>query len=99
MSGATKSTRGSWRSKLSTYFEAHGRFCATHPWEVIVTTVTLTVSALSMSVLNGGKVGTVCGISKPCVESPEVKTCSLCINKHVQCKQSCTAFLYKFMVV
>ncbi len=66
-----KTTKSSWRSRLSTYFEAHGRFCASHPWEVIVTTVTLTVSALSMSVLNGGKVGTVCGISKPCVERPE----------------------------
>ncbi len=101
MSGVTKSTRGSWRSKLSTYFEAHGRFCASHPWEVIVTTVTLTVSALSMSVLNGGKVGTVCGISKPCVESPEVINMlslyylKLTIILSYLCKQlSCSAFLY-----
>ncbi len=54
------------RSKLSYYFGAHGRFCASHPWEVIVTIVTLTVCALSMSVLRGGGVGTVCGFSKPC---------------------------------
>lgn len=63
-------SRSSWRSKLSTYFEAHGRFCASHPWEVIVTTVTLTVSALSMSVLSGGKIGTICGVSKPCEQRP-----------------------------
>ena len=70
MATATNFPKSSWRSKLSTYFEAHGRFCASHPWEVIVTTVTLTVSALSMSVLSGGKVGTICGISKPCIERP-----------------------------
>ena len=55
---------------MTKYFGAHGRFCASHPWEVIVTIVTLTVCALSMSVLSGGKVGTVCGIQKPCQPKP-----------------------------
>ena len=60
----------SFKSKLSKYFWAHGRFCASHPWEVIVSIVTLTVCALSMSVLSGGKVSTVCGFEKPCVPKP-----------------------------
>lgn len=51
---------------MARFFRAHGRFCASHPWEVIVTTVTLTVCVLSMSVLSEGKVGYVCGINKPC---------------------------------
>lgn len=64
------SQASSLKSKVSSYFGAHGRFCASHPWEVIVSIVTLTVCALSMSVLSGGKVGTVCGFSKPCEPKP-----------------------------
>lgn len=55
---------------MGVYFGMHGRFCASHPWEVIVTIVTLTVSVLSMSVISGGKVGTVCGFSKSCQPKP-----------------------------
>ena len=91
MSTVTNGPRSSWRSKLSTYFEAHGRFCASHPWEVIVTTVTLTVSALSMSVLSGGKVGTVCGISKPCVDRPG--------DVEVKERTSISHSLYKCMIL
>lgn len=65
------------RSKLSKYFGAHGRFCASHPWEVIVSIVTLTVCALSMSVLSGGKVSTVCGFAKPCQPKPADEEVSL----------------------
>ena len=66
------STKNSMKAELSRYFGIHGRFCASHPWEVIVTTVTLTVCVLSMSVLSGGNVGKVCGINKPCQKkSPE----------------------------
>ena len=73
MSSTTTASREHLRARLSKYFGVHGRFCASHPWEVIVTTVTLTVCALSMSVLSGGKVG-VCGISKPCEAKPATKT-------------------------
>lgn len=60
------------KAKSGRYFGSHGRFCASHPWEVIVTTVTLTVCVLSMSVLNGEKLGAVCGIKRPCQKkSPE----------------------------
>lgn len=60
------------KERLARYFRAHGHFCAGHPWEVIVTVVTLTVCVLSIGVLSGGKVGTICGINKPCVEEEEV---------------------------
>eukprot|EP00731_Ephydatia_muelleri_P016596 Em0009g1020a len=63
---ATAVHSSSWRDNMARFFRAHGRFCASHPWEVIVTTVTLTVCVLSMSVLSEGKVGYVCGINKPC---------------------------------
>ena len=60
------------KARLGLYFGAHGRFCARHPWEVIVSVVTLTVSCLSIGVLSGGRVGTICGINKPCHEKGEV---------------------------
>ena len=73
-------SRESLRARSQRFFGSHGRFCASHPWEVIVTIVTLTVCALSMSVLSGGKVGTFCGPSKPCQAKPkaeEVRTLKL----------------------
>lgn len=33
---------------VSRYFRAHGQFCASHPWEVIVATLTLTVCMLTV---------------------------------------------------
>ena len=62
------------KARLSRYFRGHGEFCARHPWEVIVTAVTLTVSVLSIGVLSGGKVGTVCGLNKLCEEEEEVRS-------------------------
>ncbi|XP_066583727.1 3-hydroxy-3-methylglutaryl-coenzyme A reductase [Prorops nasuta] len=38
---------------LARLFEAHGRFCASHPLEVIVTTFTLTACMLNMETGNG----------------------------------------------
>jgi len=75
------------RSKLSYYFGAHGRFCASHPWEVIVSIVTLTVCALSMSVLRGGGVETVCGFTKPCQPKPtdeEVNNRLVFVMTHIE---------------
>lgn len=60
------------KARLARYFRAHGQFCARHPWEVIVSVVTLTVCVLSIGVLSGGKVGTVCGFNKPCEDKEEV---------------------------
>lgn len=67
---ATAASREMLRAKMTPFFHSHGRFCASHPWEVIVTIVTLTVCVLSMSVISGGKVGTICGISRPCEAKP-----------------------------
>ena len=61
------------KARLGRFFGAHGQFCASHPWEVIVSVVTLTVCFLSIGVLRGGKVGTLCGINKPCEEKGEVR--------------------------
>jgi hypothetical protein len=33
---------------VSRVFKVHGSFCASHPWEVIVATLTLTVCVLSV---------------------------------------------------
>lgn len=38
---------------LTRLFEIHGRFCAGHPLEVIVTTFTLTACILNMETGNG----------------------------------------------
>ena len=67
---ATTAPRDTMKARTLRLFAAHGRFCAAHPWEMIVTTVTLTVCILSMSVLSEGKVATVCGINKPCEAKP-----------------------------
>jgi hypothetical protein len=37
-----------WCSMMSRVFRAHGSFCASHPWEVIVATLTLTACMLSV---------------------------------------------------
>jgi hypothetical protein len=37
-----------WCSMVSRVFKVHGSFCASHPWEVIVATLTLTVCVLSL---------------------------------------------------
>ena len=71
--GPTKTTTNPLKARLARYFRAHGQFCARHPWEVIVSVVTLTVCVLSIGVLSGGKVGTLCGIKKPCEEEEEVR--------------------------
>ena len=64
----TSSPTNSVKARLGRCFRAHGQFCARHPWEVIVSVVTLTVSVLSIGILSGGKVGTLCGINAPCEE-------------------------------
>ena len=71
---ATTYTTNPLKARLGRYFRAHGQFCARHPWEVIVSVVTLTVSVLSIGVLSGGKVGTLCGLNKLCEEEEEVNT-------------------------
>ena len=69
---AAAATREALKARMGAFFGAHGRFCASHPWEVIVSTVTLTICVLSMSILSGGKVG-VCGINRPCESEADGK--------------------------
>ena len=60
------------KAQLSRYFGTFGRFCASHPWEVIVLTVVATICVLSMSLLSGGKVRILCGLNMACQEkTPE----------------------------
>lgn len=58
------------RSKLGVYYARYGRFCACHPWEIIVSFVTLTVCILSMSIISGGKVAIPCRGSDSCKDVP-----------------------------
>ena len=51
------------RTMLSRLFRKHGSLCAERPWEVIIGTVTLTVSILSMSLFATDKV---CGWNYIC---------------------------------
>jgi len=47
--GGTSSLLSSgWCGMVSRVFKVHGSFCASHPWEVIVATLTLTVCVLSV---------------------------------------------------
>lgn len=54
---------------LTDIFKAHGQFCATHPWEVIVGTVTLTICMMSVSMFTGDP--RICGWNYKC-EAVEV---------------------------
>ncbi|XP_061427042.1 LOW QUALITY PROTEIN: 3-hydroxy-3-methylglutaryl-Coenzyme A reductase [Lethenteron reissneri] len=54
---------------LSRLFRAHGRFVATHPWEVIVGTITITLCMTSMNMFIGNDV--VCGWNYQCPKTDE----------------------------
>lgn len=65
----------SFKAKTGKYFGTNGRYCASHPWEVIVTTVTLTVCILSMTVLNTASSGA--AIKRTYArKSPEEQVCT-----------------------
>ena len=55
-------------------FRAHGKFCATHPWEVIVATITVTMCMMSVSMFTGDP--RICGWNYKC-ENVEVSTTGL----------------------
>lgn len=50
----------------------HGLFVASHPWEVIVGTVTLTICMMSMKMFTGND--KICGWNYECPKFEEVKT-------------------------
>ncbi|KAL3866136.1 hypothetical protein ACJMK2_043465 [Sinanodonta woodiana] len=68
---------------LSQLFKVHGHFCASHPWEVIVSTVTLTVSVMSMSLLKGAN--QICGWNYVCSEEENIKRSDVIIMSVTRC--------------
>ena len=50
--------------KFTNIFRAHGQFCASHPWEVIVGTVTATICMMSVGMFTGNP--SVCGWNYKC---------------------------------
>ncbi|XP_041465666.1 3-hydroxy-3-methylglutaryl-coenzyme A reductase [Lytechinus variegatus] len=86
--------RSSVRSNmLSRLFLAQGRFCSSHPWEVIVCTLTLTICMLSMNYFTG--LPRICGWNYEC--SPEVKESSLSSDVIVMCIMRTLAVAYLYL--
>ncbi|MEQ2238763.1 hypothetical protein ILYODFUR_036609 [Ilyodon furcidens] len=56
---------------LSPLFRAHGLLVASHPWEVIVGTITLTICMLSMNMFTGND--QICGWNLDCPKTEEVR--------------------------
>lgn len=56
---------------LSRLFRLHGLFVASHPWEVIVATVTLTICMMSMNMFTGNNC--ICGWNFDCPKYEEVR--------------------------
>lgn len=55
---------------LTRLFRMHGLLVASHPWEVIVGTVTLTICMLSMNMFTGND--QICGWNFDCPKTEEV---------------------------
>lgn len=55
---------------LSRLFRMHGLLVASHPWEVIVGTVTLTICMMSMNMFTGND--QICGWNFDCPKTEEV---------------------------
>lgn len=49
---------------LSNLFHTHGHFCASHPWEIIIGTITITTCLLSVSLFTAGT--RICGWNYVC---------------------------------
>lgn len=56
---------------LTGLFRMHGLFVASHPWEVIVGTVTLTICMMSMNMFTGND--QICGWNYMCQKTEEVQ--------------------------
>ncbi|XP_055877025.1 3-hydroxy-3-methylglutaryl-coenzyme A reductase-like isoform X2 [Biomphalaria glabrata] len=68
---------------LSQLFNAHGQMCASHPWEVLIGTLTLTISLMSMSLwaINSK----VCGWNYICHNEEEMKSSDVIIFSLTRC--------------
>ncbi|XP_041373014.1 3-hydroxy-3-methylglutaryl-coenzyme A reductase-like isoform X2 [Gigantopelta aegis] len=70
---------------LSRLFRAQGQFCASHPWEVIIGTVTTTLCLMSMSMFTGTE--RVCGWNYICPREDigELKSSDIIILSITRC--------------
>ncbi|KAL5004158.1 hypothetical protein ScPMuIL_017614 [Solemya velum] len=68
---------------LSGLFRAHGRLIASHPWEVIISTLTVTLCLMSMSMFTGND--KVCGWNYFCPQEQEVKSSDIIILSITRC--------------
>ncbi|XP_067928194.1 3-hydroxy-3-methylglutaryl-coenzyme A reductase-like [Watersipora subatra] len=69
---------------LPNVFKAHGRFCATHPWEVIVGTVTATICLMSIGMFTGDS--RICGWNYKCEDTEtDIKSSDILILTITKC--------------
>lgn len=59
--------------------------CASHPWEVIITTLTLTICLVSMSVYSSNGINKICGWNYVCPQEEEVKSSDIMILAITRC--------------
>uniref|UniRef100_A0A3Q0RFZ6 3-hydroxy-3-methylglutaryl coenzyme A reductase n=1 Tax=Amphilophus citrinellus TaxID=61819 RepID=A0A3Q0RFZ6_AMPCI len=68
---------------LTRVFRAHGLLVASHPWEVIVGTVTLTICMLSMNMFTGND--QICGWNFDCPKTEEILSSDIIILTITRC--------------
>lgn len=70
---------------LSRLFRVHGQMCATHPWEVIITSLTITLCLVSMSIYTSHGLDKICGWNYICPHEEEVKSSDIIILAITRC--------------
>lgn len=70
---------------LSRLFRAHGKTCATHPWEVIIISLTVTMCLVSMSVYASPSFNKICGWNYVCHNEDEIKSSDIIILAFTRC--------------
>lgn len=68
---------------LSRLFFAHGQMCASHPWEVLITVLTASISLMSMSLYATNS--KVCGWNYVCHNEEEMKSSDMIILSLTRC--------------
>ncbi|XP_070541692.1 3-hydroxy-3-methylglutaryl-coenzyme A reductase-like isoform X2 [Ptychodera flava] len=68
---------------LSGLFYMHGRFCAAHPWEVIVGTLTVTICMVSMNMFTGND--KICGWNYDCSGEEDIMSSDIIIMTITRC--------------
>ncbi|XP_077865070.1 3-hydroxy-3-methylglutaryl-coenzyme A reductase-like, partial [Saccoglossus kowalevskii] len=71
------------RRMLSGIFQMHGRFCAAHPWEVIVGTLTVTICMMSMNMFTGND--KICGWNYDCSQNEDIMSSDIIIMTITRC--------------